>query len=168
MNEAKFNAETNENQQAAQNVLADETAIRSAIEEIDNAIDAKDWALARTCFAEKINIDFTSLDGGEPAQTTADALVDGWQESLYAEKKSFHLRGNHRIAVSGNQAKVSSKAYAVNAIDEGAVSGIWEVWGDYEHTLEKTPDGWKVTGMTLKVVKTRGDDRIRTYLPNEK
>lgn len=50
MNKNESNAETNENQQTGQNILADEMAIRLAIDEIDNAVDAKDWARARTFF----------------------------------------------------------------------------------------------------------------------
>lgn len=117
-------------------------------------------------FTKKINVDFTSLTGGKPAQIMADELVGNWQKNLYAEKKSYHLRGNHRITVNSNRAEAFSKAYAINSIEKGAVSGIWEIWGDYENTLEKTGGGWKVSGMTLKVVRTRGDDKIRTYLPN--
>lgn len=62
-------------------------------------------------FTEKINVDFTSMAGGKPAQMTAEEHVSGWQKNLYAEKKSYHLRGNQRITVSGNRAGAFSKAY---------------------------------------------------------
>ncbi len=159
--------ENTENQaaQVSQGKLADEMEIRRVVDEIDNAVDAKDWVRARAFFAGKVNVDFTSLAGGKPAQTTADELIGGWRTNLYSEKKSFHQRGNHRIEIDGRRAKVFSKGYAFNLIEKGEVKGLWEVWGNYTHTLEKTANGWKVSGMTLTVAHTRGDDRVRTYLP---
>jgi hypothetical protein len=53
-------------------------------------------------------------------------------------------------------------------IEAGKVKGLWEVWGNYTHTLEKTENRWKVSGMTLTVIYTRGDDQVRTYQPKKK
>lgn len=146
--------------------LADEMAIRLIVDEVDNACDAKDWALLRTFFTEQVEIDFTSLAGGAPARISADELVNGWQTNLYAEKKSFHQRTNHRIEITGHRAAVYSKGYAYNLIETGQVTGLWEVWGDYGHTLERTTDGWRVSGMSLQVRYQRGDETIRT-LPKQ-
>lgn len=145
--------------------LADEIEIRRVVDEIDNAVDEKNWVRARTFFADKVNADFTSLTGGEPAQITADELIGGWRENLYADKKSFHQRTNHRIEIDGEKAEVYSKGYAYNLIETGKTKGLWEVWASYTHTLEKTDNGWKVSGMTLTVAHTRGDDRVRMHLP---
>ena len=145
-------------------LIEDEFFIRNVIESIDNAVDAKDWAKARSFFTENIYVDFSSLAGGSAVEITSDQLIAAWEKNLYAGKKSFHLRGNHQITINGNTASDYSKAYAINAIDKGPVTGIWEIWGDYVYTLLKESDGWKVTGMTLLVVETRGDDKIRTYL----
>lgn len=151
----------------SQQKLADEMEIRRIVDEIDNAVDAKDWVRARTFFADKVEVDFTSLTGGKPAQVTADELVGAWRTNLYSDKKSFHLRTNHRIEIEGKKAKVFSKGYAFNSLAKGAIKGLWEVWGNYAHTLEKTANGWKVSGMILTVAHTRGDDRIRAYLPKK-
>ncbi len=145
---------------------ADEMAIRLVVDEVDNACDAKDWAKLRTFFTDMVDVDFTSLGGGEPAQISGDELVNAWQANLYAEKKSFHQRTNHRIEIDGDQAAVYSKGYAYNLIETGKVTGIWEVWCDYGHTLDRTETGWKVSGMSLKVLYQRGDETIRT-LPKQ-
>ncbi|MDQ3747550.1 MAG: nuclear transport factor 2 family protein [Acidobacteriota bacterium] len=155
----------NKSSHASQQELADEMEIRRVVDEIDNAVDEKNWVRARTFFADMVTVDFTSLAGGKPAQITADELIGGWRTNLYSEKKSFHQRGNHRIEIDGKKAEVFSKGYAFNLIEKGKVKGLWEVWGNYTHTLEKTDNGWKVSGMTLTVAHTRGDDRVRTYLP---
>lgn len=145
--------------------IADELEIRRVIDEIDNSCDAKDWKKCRMFFTDEIEVDFTSLSGGEPAQIKADELIDSWKTNLFSEKKTFHQRSNHSIKINGRHARVFSKAYAFNLLEEGEVTGFWEVWGEYTHTLKQSGNGWKVSGMTLKVSHTRGDDRVRTFVP---
>jgi hypothetical protein len=141
----------------------DESAIRSAVDEIDNACDAKDWEKCRSFFADEVDVDFTSLAGGEPAKITADDLIDSWRTNLFAEKKTFHQRGNHRIELTGDKATVFSKAYAFNLLESGEVTGLWEVWGNYTHDFVRSGTGWKCSAMKLEVVHQRGDERVRTF-----
>ena len=145
--------------------VADETEIRRVVDEIDNACDEKDWPACRALFAGEVEVDFTSLAGGEPARIKADDLIDAWRTNLYADKKTYHQRGNHRVSIGGDRAEVVSKAYAFNKIDAGEAAGFWEVWGLYTHTLVKTETGWKCDGMKLEVIHQRGDERVRTYVP---
>lgn len=147
--------------------VADELAIRLVVDEIDNFCDAKDWEGCRSFFADNLEVDFTSLAGGEPAKISADDLIGAWKTNLFAEKKTYHQRGNHRIEIDGNKATVFSKAYAFNLLESGEVSGLWEVWGNYTHDLIRTEAGWKCSGMKLEVIYQRGDDRVRTYLPEK-
>jgi SnoaL-like domain len=147
--------------------IADELAIRLIVDEIDNACDAKDWEKCNSFFADEIEVDFTSLSGGEPAKISADDLINGWKANLFTEKKTYHQRGNHRIEIDGDTATVFSKAYAFNLLESGEITGLWEVWGNYNHTLKRTNEGWKCSGMTLKVIHQRGDERVRIYQPEK-
>ncbi|MCV3273347.1 nuclear transport factor 2 family protein [Roseobacter sinensis] len=134
---------------------------------IDAAVDAKDWALARSFFTDEIRIDFTSLAGGAPATIPADALIDGWSANLTAEKASFHLRGNHRITFeSEDAATMVSHGYAWNRMDRGALpenggDALWEVWGTYEHSFTRTEDGWRVDAMSFFATAERGNSFVR-------
>jgi hypothetical protein len=40
------------------------------------------------------------------------------------------------------------------------------VWGNYTHTLERTGEGWKCSGMTFVVTHARGNEMARDYLPD--
>lgn len=145
--------------------IADELEIRHVVDEIDNAVDGKDWTACRSYFTDEIYADFTSLAGGEPGRMPADALVGAWQHNLYAEKLSHHMRTNHRITINGDQAEVFSKGYAFNMLPSPRGGDLWEVWGNYIHTLQRTPDGWKVSGMTFIVTYARGNERARDFVP---
>jgi hypothetical protein len=147
--------------------IADQLAIRLIVDEIDNACDAKDWEQCRAFFSGEVEVDFTSLAGGEPAKISADDLIQAWKTNLFAEKKTFHQRGNHRIEIEDDAATVFSKAYAFNLLESGEVTGLWEVWGNYTHDLVRTETGWKCSGMKLEVIHQRGDERVRTYQPGK-
>jgi ketosteroid isomerase-like protein len=146
-------------------LLADRMEIRRVVDEIDNAVDAKDWTTCRGYFTDEIYADFTSLAGGSPGRIPADALVAGWSTALFSAKLSHHMRSNHRITVDGDRAAVFSRGYALNILASKNGSDLWEVWGDYVHTLERTPQGWKCTGMTFTVTHARGNERVRDFVP---
>lgn len=148
----------------AQNASDAET-IRRIVDEVDNLCDEKNWAKLREFFATEVDADFTSLDGGEPARISRDEFVGAWETNLFAGKKTFHQRTNHRIEIDGDAAFVTSKAYAFNLIESGDAAGMWEVWGVYTHTLRRSNGGWLVSGMTIDVVHQRGDEKVRKFVP---
>ncbi|MEM0900641.1 MAG: nuclear transport factor 2 family protein [Pseudomonadota bacterium] len=147
--------------------LVDQAEMVRVADALDAAVDGKDWALARYYFTETIDVDFTSLVGGEPATIPSDALIAGWSGNLTAEKESFHLRGNHRITFHDtNSATMLSHGYAWNRMERGALEEnggetLWEVWGTYVHGFERTDAGWKVNAMTFHATAERGSEFVR-------
>lgn len=146
--------------------IIDEMEIRRIVDEIDNLCDAKEWKKLRTLFTGEVEADFTSLAGGEPSKIKADDFIGAWETNLFAAKKTFHQRGNHRIKITGDTAEVFSKAYAFNLLETGEITGLWEVWANYTHSFVHTGEGWKCSGMTLDVIHRRGDEKVRTYIPD--
>src|SRR5215204_7690537 len=138
----------------------DELAIRLATDEIDNSCDAKDWEKCRSFFASEVEVDFKSLSVDEPSKIAADDLIDAWKTNLFAEKKTYHQRGNHRIEIDGDRATVFSKAYAFNLLESGEITGLWEVWGNYTHDFVRSGAGWKCSAMKLEVIYQRGAERV--------
>lgn len=147
--------------------VEDHVEIRRVVDGIDVAVDAKDWEVCRGYFTDEIYADFTSLAGGSPGNMPADDLVGAWRNNLYAEKLSHHMRSNHQIEVEGDHAEVFSKGYALNILHRSTGSDLWEVWGDYTHTLVRTEEGWRCSGMTFNVVHSRGNEMARDYLPEQ-
>jgi hypothetical protein len=141
--------------------LADELEIRQIVDEVDNWVDAKDWEVCRRCFLDEVEVDFSSLVGGAPVRLKADELISGWKRILFRDKKSLHMRSNHRITIDGDHAEVYSKGYAFNLMSSRSGSDLWEVWGDYRHTLARTADGWKVSGMAFTLTYARGNEKVR-------
>lgn len=160
-------AETTAGSPITVDTLVDHAEMIRIADTIDAAVDAKDWALARSLFTDEIRVDFTSLTGGEPATIPADALIAGWSSNLTDEKTSFHLRGNHRIAFDADgSATMLSHGYAWNQMERGALpenggGALWEVWGTYKHSFVQTDQGWRVDAISFFATAERGNDFVR-------
>lgn len=147
--------------------LVDQAEMTRIADAIDAGVDAKDWDITRSYFTDTIDVDFTSLVGGEPATIAADGLIAGWSSNLTETKESFHLRGNHRITFhDADNATMLSHGYAWNrmeagALDENGGDPLWEVWGTYQHGFTRTNEGWKVNSMTFTATAERGNSFVR-------
>jgi hypothetical protein len=154
-------SQTPDNQTPDNQTIAE---IIRVVDAIDRAVDGKDWAAARSHFADRLTADFSSLSGQPPAEIASDALIQAWATNLTTAKASFHMRTNHQVLLTGDTADVESAGYAWNRM-EGNGEPLWEVWGTYRHHLVRTPDGWKVDAMTLIVTHQRGNVWVRDTVP---
>ena len=151
--------------------VADVLEMIRVADAVDAAVDAKAWPTARALFTDTIDVDFTSLAGGEPATIPSDALIEGWSANLAAEKTSFHQRTNHRVRFDGpDAATMTSEGYAWNRMEAGADEAnggdpMWEVWGTYTHGFERVDGAWRVASMALDVAAQRGNGWVRDTVP---
>jgi hypothetical protein len=149
--------------------ITDEMDIRRIIEGIAFYVDQKDWKMVRSFWTPDINVDFTSLAGGQPARIKADDLVKSWETNLHKEKQSFHLYSMHMVTVNGNKAEAMSKGYAYNMVPNrlpvGGGSEIWEVFGTYTHTFDRTAQGWRATSIRFNAEYSRGNQGALTFMP---
>lgn len=147
--------------------IADHMELVRVADSLDAAVDAKDWASARSLFTEEIDVDFSSLTGMKPAMIPSDALIAGWSGNLTAEKHSFHQRSNHRIAFAGpDNAMMLSHGYAWNRMERGAEdenggNPLWEVWGIYRHGFVRVGGAWKISSMAFFLSAERGNLFVR-------
>jgi hypothetical protein len=144
--------------------MSDHTDIIDHVNSIFDTVDAKDWDSTLTLFEPLVEVDFTSLAGGEPAKITGGELVDGWRQGLHPKKKSFHLVSHYRVRVEDDTANVAVKGYAYNVLDEDLGGGMWEVWGAYDIPLRRTGTGWKASGIAFHAWHSRGDAAVQTHL----
>jgi hypothetical protein len=145
---------------AAVQQLIDERAIITIADGIDRAVDAKDWPKARSYFADRVRVDFSSLTGQPAATMPSEDLIGAWSGNLRGTKTSLHLRTNHAVTFAADRATVISNGYAWNRM-EGNGDPLWEVWGIYEYSLVKTSDTWKVESFTFRATHQRGNNWVR-------
>ncbi len=160
-----LNAATAQQSGANLQTLLDEREIIRVVDDIGVAVDQKDWTRVGTHFTEKVRVDFSSLGGGQPAEINSTDLVAAWKRNLFADKRSLHMHGNHRVTIQGNQASIYLHGYAYNHLMSRTGSDLWETWGNYQHSLTRTPQGWKVTSFTFNMTYSRGNERARDFVP---
>ncbi|MGI5160272.1 nuclear transport factor 2 family protein [Microbispora sp. CA-102843] len=143
--------------------LVDRVEIVDVVTAVFDTVDAKNWPVCQELFDDEVDVDFTSVNGGEPARMSAEALVDGWRTGLHARKQSFHTVSNFAVTVDGAEAHVTTKGYAYNLLDATLGGGMFEVWGVYRLRLVRQAEGWKVTALAFHASHTRGDEAVRTH-----
>jgi hypothetical protein len=135
----------------------DRTEIIDAINAVAFFADRKDWATVRRQFADEVDMDYTSLAGGQPVRVKANDLMQGWEKGLAPLKATQHLITNHQVTIQGDEAESLSSFHAWHYLpnDEGAP--MWHLYGYYNHKLIRTEDGWKITAMKLTKTSSEGN-----------
>jgi uncharacterized protein len=124
--------------------LVDRAAILEILSAIFRGADRRDWALCRSAFAEALEVDY-----GAPERLGAEALVERWRAALGALDMTQHLVSNYHLEVQGDTAQVTSEFIATHQKKSAPGGEMWTLGGGYEHTLARTPAGWRVIRMKM-------------------
>ncbi|HEU4368606.1 MAG TPA: nuclear transport factor 2 family protein [Methylomirabilota bacterium] len=139
--------------------LVDRQAVVDTIVRYAQALDAKDWTAARACFADELETDYGDLRGTGPARVRADAFVEQRRAAL-ERLQTHHLSTNHLVALDGDRATCAS-ATLIHRLDPARASdNTFDTLAHYTHTLARTPQGWRITGVKQTVAWSRGNSAI--------
>jgi SnoaL-like domain len=130
--------------------VRDRQEIIDTINRIGLTADFRDWSACQACFAESVEVDYTSLMGGEPNIISSDTLTKQWQ--LFFDrtfKTTQHLIGSHSVTPSGNSATCLSQFQAHHVLINPTEERTWTLGGFYVHELVRTIDVWRVHKMKM-------------------
>jgi 3-phenylpropionate/cinnamic acid dioxygenase small subunit len=116
--------------------------------------DQREWDLLAEVFADQVTLDYTSLNGGEPATLTPAQIVDGWRTGLGAYSATQHLLTNHLVTLDGVGAVCTA---AFQATHRKTDDSLWTLGGTYRFDLARTGDGWRITGVVMTAVWSDGE-----------
>jgi hypothetical protein len=140
---------------------SDRFAIADIVAQMLHAIDAVDWKAVRAAFAERVDVDYTSLFGGEPTNQAADDLILGWQGLVPGFEATQHLLGPIAVCRQGAGAVAETHVRAYHYVAAGRV---WMVAGHYAFRLLRQKS-WKIAAITLTTYYQEGNlgllDRAR-------
>lgn len=127
----------------------DRDAIVNAVNQIAIMADLRNWEACRDAFSDRVETDYTSLTGGQPATVNAEDLVNGW-ETFFSQTFTItqHLIGSHVVTIAGDTATCLAN-FQAHHVYLDAAKGTWTLGGVYEHGLIQTPEGWKVNRMKM-------------------
>jgi hypothetical protein len=120
-------------------------------------VDARDWPAVRALFDDPVEVDYTSLNGGEPQTVSPADLVGGWADMLERLEATQHLIANQLVVVDGDAARAAAN---VTGTHVGSGGSLWVVGGRYDFALRRSPGGWRIAALTLTVAWETGDRGI--------
>lgn len=131
--------------------MSDRCDIADRIGALAVHVDARRWDQLLELLAPRVDVDYTSLFGGDPESLAREQLVDGWRRLLPGFTRTTHVIGCPTIAVNGRTAHASASVVAWHFIKDPALDGkdVWLVGGCYEMTFEKAGDVWRIAKLTL-------------------
>lgn len=137
--------------------LLDRAEISDVICNYARGVDNRDWPLFRSCFADEIEADFTSLGDMGSFRGSADnwvKLAQGLIENLDATQ---HLMGNIQVEVEDDRAIARCYVQAMHVRAEELGDTRYIIAGHYRHEMIRTSQGWRSQRYSLTKQWTSGN-----------
>lgn len=131
--------------------MDDGSEIASRIGTLAVYIDARGWDDLLELFVPEVQVDYTSLFGGESQSLTREQLIANWQGLVPGFTRTTHLIGPPMMRIDGETAEVAASVTAWHWIDDPALGevAVWIVHGTYEMTLRKRDGVWRFAMLAL-------------------
>ena len=133
------------------------------IEEIINKIfintDNRNWKGVETQFADKVSLDYSSMNGNPAAELTPSEITSAWKTVIPGFTFTHHQIGNFITEIKKDKAHTYCYGTATHFL-ENENGSIWTAVGTYDFDLEKINNEWKVTTMTFNYKYQDGNNKL--------
>jgi hypothetical protein len=138
--------------------MSTQDAVCGAFVRMLHALDLRDWQGVRDAFADHVDVDYSSLAGAPAANVPGDDLVGGWRSFVGAFDVTQHLAGPIVSAeLPTGEMKLDLHVRGYHRIAGAAGGDTWMVAGHYHAWLVHRRAGWRIIGLTLKVLYQEGN-----------
>lgn len=130
--------------------------VQEVIARFANSFDWKDWDGLQSCFTETLFTDYSDLRGTPPQMIGDDEYVAARRQALDS-LQLHHLAGNYEVAFQDeNRAfcRASMVIWRKSDVEEFTSHCI------YEFQLLNDGAGWKISGITQKIMWNEGSSSI--------
>ncbi|ANQ49462.1 nuclear transport factor 2 family protein [Flammeovirga sp. MY04] len=121
-------------------------AILETIHQLFISTDAREWEKLEKIFADKVVLDYSSMNGNPAVTLSPSQIIEGWKTILPGFTHTHHQIGNGMTKDLGDKAEVFCYGTATHYL-ESEEGNVWTVVGSYNFELEKENDNWRVTKM---------------------
>jgi hypothetical protein len=144
----------------ARDPLEDRLAIIELTSSMGLRVDSRDWTGLEELFAPRVEVDYTSLNGGEPQTVNPAQLIGGWRSVLEQLDATQHLIASQVIALDGDHATCTANVQGTHVLGNPTGGSTWTVAGQYAFALERADGQWRISALTLTVTWASGNQRI--------
>lgn len=140
--------------------VADRLEIMEAVSNLGLLVDQRAWESLQALFTDSVEVDYTSLNGGEPITVSPSELIAGWRQNLDHLDATQHLIANHIVIINKTQATCSANVQGTHVLANHTGGPIWTVGGRYYIGLRRNADRWRISALTLSVQWATGNQHI--------
>ncbi|HEX2315432.1 MAG TPA: nuclear transport factor 2 family protein [Thermomonospora sp.] len=140
--------------------LADRQAVVEVCTRMAWHADQREWDRLRSVFADEVVLDYTSLNGGEPATLTPDQIVGAWSQVLGGFDATQHLVTNHLVTVDGDTAVCTAAFQATHRLANPFGSPLWTLGGTYRFDLVRSGGEWRISGVVMTATWADGNKEL--------
>jgi len=119
--------------------------------------DQREWAALTNVFADEVHLDYTSLNGGEPAVLSPQQIADAWSRVLGGFDATQHLVTNHLVTVDGDTAVCTASFQATHRLANPFGAPLWTLGGTYRFDLIRTGGEWRISGVVMTATWADGN-----------
>lgn len=118
--------------------------------------DRREWEQLEALFSEQVLVDYTSLNGGDPAQVSRGDLVAGWRETLGPLAATQHLIASPIVTLNGDTATCVANFQATHLAPVAGDDARWTLGGHYYFALVRLAERWRINEVTMTAVWETG------------
>lgn len=149
-----------ENFQTNEPMTSDQQTIIDVVTSVFNETDAHNWPEVQAAFAASVQLDYTSLAGGEPASLTPEQITESWAGILPGFDHTHHQVANFKVTISGDEATVFNYGTASHYLDNPSSQNLWTVVGTYDFHLIKNDNEWHIDVMKFNFKYMDGNNDL--------
>lgn len=123
------------------------------------SIDMRDWQTYEGIFADKVDFDYSAIDG-PTGQLTPKEILAGAQADLEVFRATQHAITNHVIRVEGDEANCSAHVRAMHFQPNPQGEALLEMGGHYTVKLVRAGDDWKIKAWKFAPLWSRGNTQL--------
>ncbi|MEW9552354.1 nuclear transport factor 2 family protein [Nonomuraea sp. NPDC050783] len=122
--------------------------------------DRREWQALEAVFADEVRLDYTSLNGGEPAVLSPGQIVDAWRQVLGGFDATQHLIANHLVTLEGDTAVCTASFQATHRLTDPLGASLWTLGGFYRFDLIRADGGWRISGVVMTAAWADGNKEL--------
>ncbi|WP_067812746.1 nuclear transport factor 2 family protein [Actinomadura kijaniata] len=122
--------------------------------------DQREWEALKAVFADEVRLDYTSLNGGEPAVLSPELIVDAWSRVLGGFDATQHLVTNHLVTLDGDAAVCTASFQATHRLADPFGAPLWTLGGTYRFDLVRVGGAWRISGVVMTAAWADGNKEL--------
>lgn len=135
--------------------LLDRAAIADLLNGYAYGIDRRDWALYRSIFADRLDVDLAW--SGVATTMAADEWVATVCATLSPFDATLHRMTNIAIGLDGDRGTLGCQMTARHMLEIGGAQHVHMLGGRYEHEVARIDGMWRIAKLRLVITMEQGD-----------